>query len=410
MLYTLNIQNKKLKSSIQLPGSKSESNRALIIQQLCAGNTTIENLSSAIDTEVLNQILIDFKKGETTFDVKLAGTAMRFLTAFFASRDCNIILTGSDRMKQRPIDILVKALRQIDAKIDYIEKSGYPPIHVIGKSLQGGKISIDGSVSSQYITALLLIAPTLTEGLEIELREKITSESYIEMTIQLMNNFSVEVERNKNCLVVRPQLYAAKNIVVEGDWTSASYWYAIVALSEEAEIELFDLRSDSLQGDAIVAKLFEVFGVETKYNEKSVQILKATKQLPNKFEFDFSDCPDLAQTIAVVVSALNIPAIFTGLETLLIKETNRVEALKNELVKIGVEVNILNKGSIHIVPAKRINSSNIVIDTYNDHRMAMAFAPLAIVFENLKINNPSVVKKSYPTFWEDIKKIGFSIS
>ena len=410
MLYTLNIQNKKLKGSIQLPSSKSESNRALIIQQLCTENTTIENLSSAADTQVLEQILFEYKSGGSTFDVKLAGTAMRFLTAFFASRDCNVILTGSERMKQRPIEILVNALKQIDANIEYIEKLGFPPIKIIGKKLQGGKISMDGSVSSQYITALLLIAPTLSSGLEIELTGKITSEPYIEMTIQMMAHFGAEVKRDGNILQIKPQLYTAKKYVVESDWSAASYWYAMAALSEEADIELIGLKRNSLQGDGVLSKLFEMFGVETTYNENTVHISKVSKQLPNTFEYDFSDCPDLAQTVAVIIAALKIPSKFSGLETLLIKETNRVEALKNELGKMGVEVIILNNGSIEIIPSQRINASNIVIETYDDHRMAMAFAPLALIIENLKINNPSVVEKSYPNYWEHLKKIGFSIS
>ncbi len=410
MLYTLNIQNKKLKGSVLLPGSKSESNRALIIQQLCTENTTIENLSSAADTQVLKQMLFEYKSGGSNFDVKLAGTAMRFLTAFFASRDCNVILTGSERMKHRPIEILVNALKQIDANIEYTEKLGFPPLKIIGKELQGGKISMDGSVSSQYITALLLISPTLSNGLEIELTGKITSEPYIEMTIQMMAHFGVEVKRNGNILQIKPQLYTAKKYVVESDWSAASYWYSMAALSEEADIGLIGLKSNSLQGDAQVATLFEVFGVETKYNDNLVRISKVSKKLPATFEYDFSDCPDLAQTVAVVVATLNIPSKISGLETLLIKETNRVAALKNELEKLGVEVIIIDNSSIQIMPSQKMDANNVVIETYNDHRMAMAFAPLALIFENLKINNPSVVEKSYPAYWEHLKKIGFSIS
>jgi 3-phosphoshikimate 1-carboxyvinyltransferase len=410
LLYTLNIQNKKLKGSVLLPGSKSESNRALIIQQLCTENTTIENLSSAADTQVLKQMLFEYKSGGSNFDVKLAGTAMRFLTAFFASRDCNVILTGSERMKHRPIEILVNALKQIDANIEYTEKLGFPPLKIIGKELQGGKISMDGSVSSQYITALLLISPTLSNGLEIELTGKITSEPYIEMTIQMMAHFGVEVKRNGNILQIKPQLYTAKKYVVESDWSAASYWYSMAALSEEADIGLIGLKSNSLQGDAQVATLFEVFGVETKYNDNLVRISKVSKKLPATFEYDFSDCPDLAQTVAVVVATLNIPSKISGLETLLIKETNRVAALKNELEKLGVEVIIIDNSSIQIMPSQKMDANNVVIETYNDHRMAMAFAPLALIFENLKINNPSVVEKSYPAYWEHLKKIGFSIS
>nr|MDQ3047923.1 3-phosphoshikimate 1-carboxyvinyltransferase [Bacteroidota bacterium] len=336
---------------------------------------------------------------------------MRFLTAYFSTQPGVHVLTGSERMKKRPIGILVDALRHLGANIEYMEKDGFPPLKVTGKKLKGGEVEVDGNVSSQFVSALLLIATELQNGLVIRFKGEITSRPYINMTLKMLEEFRVYGMWQGNGISVSKQSYHIKSepgyaYQVEGDWTSASYWYAMVALAEEAEITINGLKNPSLQGDAILSDVFTFFGVKTVFIPNGIQLSKSRIK-DEHFGFDFSDCPDLAQTVAVIVSALNIPSLFNGLHTLRIKETDRIQALKTELKKLGVEVNVL-ENSVQISPPEELKSPDL-IETYDDHRMAMAFAALAMRFDFITIKDPEVVSKSYPDFWDDLRKTGFLV-
>ncbi len=410
MKYTISHPTKKLAGTIELTASKSESNRALIIQALCSEKFEIKNLASAQDTETLAKILSS--PDSELIDVGPAGTTMRFLTAYFATKIGTRTLTGSDRMKKRPIGILVNALRDLGAHIQYLDKEGFPPLKITGKALKGGEIEMDGNVSSQFISALLLISPELQNGLVINFKSKVTSRPYIDMTLNMLEEFRVYGQWHENSISVSKQNYHKKSeedyaYEVEADWSAASYWYAMVALSEEADLTIKGLKNPSLQGDSILSDVFTFFGVKTEFVPGGIKITK-NRIKDEHFGFDFADCPDIAQTVAVVVSALNIPALFNGVHTLRIKETDRVEALKIELKKLGTEVEILNDNSVKINPSSDIKHPASV-DTYEDHRMAMAFSALAMKLENITIENPEVVKKSYPNFWNDLKSLGFEI-
>jgi 3-phosphoshikimate 1-carboxyvinyltransferase len=417
MNYRITHPSKKLIGSIELTASKSESNRALIIQALCSEKFEIKNIAAAEDTRVLNEILQAVKSNTSTevqtYNVGAAGTTMRFLTAYFSTISGTHVLTGSERMKNRPIGILVNALRELGADIEYLEKEGFPPLRIKGKELNGGEIEIDGSVSSQYISALLLISPQFKNGLELKFKGDVTSIPYITMTLKMMQEFGVKSLWEGNTIGVSKQNYHKKNesyvYKVEGDWSSASYWYAIATLSKEVEFKINGLNhpSSSLQGDVVVADIFSNFGIKTEYIEGAVRLTKAGT-IVKSFNYNFSNCPDLAQTIAIVVSALQIPATFTGLNTLRIKETDRTAALKNELAKLGTEVNIISDDEINIKPAPIIKNP-APIATYEDHRMAMAFAVFALACKSITIQHPDVVWKSYPDFWRDLKKMNFII-
>ncbi len=416
MNYRISHPTKKIQAEITLTSSKSESNRALIIQALCPEKFEIDNLSAAFDTTTLDTILkLSATQHDFAFahDVGGAGTAMRFLTAFFATKIGTHILTGSDRMKKRPIGILVNALRDLGASIEYMEEDGFPPLKIYGRTLKGGQIEMDGNVSSQFISALLLIAPELQNGLFIKFKGEVTSRPYINMTLKMMEEFGVYGQWHDNSISVNQQNYHIKRDVgytykVEGDWSSASYWYAIAALSDTAELTIKGLKHPSLQGDAIVAAIFTFFAVKTEYISDGIRITKQNVK-DEHFGFDFSDCPDLAQTIAVVVAGLEIPALFNGLHTLRIKETDRIEALKIELKKIGVDVEIVNDNSIKINNGS-LTKHPVSIETYEDHRMAMAFAALSLKLDSILIKEAAVVKKSYPDFWKDLMRAGFSVN
>ncbi|MBC5835932.1 3-phosphoshikimate 1-carboxyvinyltransferase [Flavobacterium sp. F372] len=401
-----------LKSEISITGSKSETNRLLLLQALYP-NLTLENTSNSDDSEVMLKVLKDFhlpSSNSKLFDIHHAGTAMRFLTAYFAIQEGNeVVLTGSSRMKERPIQILVNALNQLGAEISYVENEGFPPIKIKGKKITKNKVSLPANVSSQYISALLLIAPKLENGLELTLEGEITSVPYIKMTLALLNEIGVETSFEKNIIKVNPKPNTQNPIplTIESDWSSASYWYSIVALSEiGTEITLSSYKENSLQGDAILVEIYKNFGVETIFKENSILLRKIENfQLPaSNFQLNLQNSPDIAQTIAVTCFGLGFECHFTGLHTLKIKETDRLEALKNELTKLGAEVSITND-SLTILSSKGINE-NVSIATYQDHRMAMAFAPLALKVPII-IENAEVVSKSYPTFWDDLKKIGF---
>lgn len=394
-----------LKSTITLPSSKSISNRTLILNALSGCPQDIQNLSDCDDTEVLVKAL-GFE--ECDFDIKAAGTAMRFLTALLATKEGSWTITGTERMKNRPIKLLVEALTTVGGKIEYMEKEGFPPLRIHGSQLQGGKISMAGNVSSQYISALLMIAPLMKNGLTLQLKGEVVSKPYIHLTIELMKIFGVDAEWNGATIDIHPQSYKPVSFTVESDWSAASYWYEIAALSK-VEITLKGLFENSLQGDSAVARLFEPLGINTVFTAGGV-ILKQADRQTQTMEYDFEDEPDLAQTFVTTCCLLNIPFHFTGLQSLKIKETDRIEALKNELRKLGYLLEDSNN-SILTWDGKRCEAeATPTIKTYEDHRMAMAFAPAALVRQHgITIANPEVVSKSYPYYWEDLQKSGFSI-
>lgn len=433
MIVELSHNKSVIDSEITLTASKSESNRALIIQALCEDDFKIDNLAIAEDTKILKKLLAEVKSyvkqadtNQQKLSVGLAGTVMRFMTAYLAIQHNAFILTGAQRMKERPIKILVEALRELGADINYLEKEGYPPLSINGKELSSEQVKVDGNVSSQYVSALLMIAPKLNNGLQITFKGEIISKPYIDMTINMMQYFGADVKWSNDAIVVKSGKYKAKDFVVEADWSAASYWYGIVALSENATITLYGLKKESLQGDAAVAAIYTSFGVTTDYIDGGILITKITNfQLPTSIlTLDFVNCPDIAQSVAVTAAALNVKTKLTGLKTLRIKETDRIAALQTELNNLGFNVEV-DGDDLIVLPSllrgikqssvmnDKITSfhvsleiTNTVIKTYNDHRMAMAFAPLALL-GSIKIENPEVVKKSYPKFWDDLVKIGF---
>ena len=394
--------NKKIQEKITISGSKSESNRLLILQELFS-DVSIENLSDSDDSVHLQHAL---STKDLLVNIGHAGTAMRFLTAFFAvKKNREVVLTGSERMQNRPIEILVNALKDLGAEISYEEKAGYPPIRIKGTKITKDKVEINGNVSSQYISALLLIAPSLENGLEIKLIGKITSIPYIKMTLSLLNQLGIETYFEGNIIRISSTKNIKKQtIVVESDWSSASYFYSIVALSKiGSEIELSAYKTDSLQGDSCLAEIYQHFGVATYFGENSVLLKKVKSANSETLEIDLKNAPDIAQTIAVTCFGLGIACNLTGLHTLKIKETDRLEALKEELSKLGASISVTNE-SLHLEISEEMNP-NIAIKTYNDHRMAMAFAPLALRIP-IQIRNAEVVSKSYQSFWKDMQQIG----
>lgn len=408
-MYRISHPTKKLKGTIELTASKSESNRALIIQALCNEPFEIQNLATAKDTQTLKNILTSVKNNEAieTYDVADAGTTMRFLTAYLSTKMGTRILTGSQRMKERPIGILVDALRSIGAKIEYLEKEGFAPLKITGTVLKGGEITMKGNISSQYISALLLISTELQNGLVINFETEITSRPYINMTLKMMEEFRVYGQWQGNSISVSKQTYHRKSekdysYTIEADWSAASYWYSMAALAIETDLTITGLKYPSLQGDAIVSELFTFFGVKTTFNDNQIRLIKI-KVNDKHFGYDFSDCPDIAQTAAVTASALEIPLLMNGLHTLRIKETDRIAALKNEIEKIGTTVDIVDN-TIELKPNKQITQPT-PFKTYKDHRMAMAFATLALQVP-IVIKDAEVVSKSYPDFWNDLALIG----
>ena len=406
MNYVIHAPAASWKTSVQLPASKSICNRALILNALSYSPYEIQNLSDCDDTDVMVKAL---NSNDSHFDVKAAGTAMRFLTAFLSKVVGEWTITGTERMKNRPIRILVDALNAVGAKIEYLEKEGFPPLRIMGSALQGGEISLDGGVSSQYISALLMIAPLMEKGLTLHLQGKVISKPYIHLTLQLMKQYGVESEWVGSTIKVAPQSYRPLPYTVESDWSAASYWYEMMALSQQAEIELKGLFKESLQGDAAGAKLFAQLGVATDYKAGGV-VLRKNENVCQKLIYDFVNEPDLAQTFVTTCAFMDIPFRFTGLQSLKIKETDRIEALKCELRKLGYVLTDTN-GSILEWNGERCEpEAHPVITTYEDHRMAMAFAPASLVRkEGIEIAHPEVVSKSYPHFWENMESAGFVV-
>lgn len=380
-----------------LPASKSESNRVLIINALSGGLSALYNLSNARDTQTMQRLLATHSP---ELDVMDAGTTMRFLTAYHAIGKSTVIMTGTDRMQQRPIGVLVDALLQLGCSVSYLKNSGYPPLHIGSFAKQkSAQLKINGSISSQFISALLMIAPSLPLGLDIQLEGKLVSKPYMEMTVKLMRHFGADVIVKETGLHISPQRYRAATYTVESDWSAASYWYAFFALGDTRSLFLKGLRKESNQGDAKLATFMEDFGVHTSYDTEGVRLSK-TDQIKPFFEADMLETPDLTQTFAVLAAAMKIPARMKGVQSLLIKETNRIEALKKELSKLGSEVNY--DGETLSISRMTGWPEQLQIATYEDHRMAMAFAPLCLL-HSLSFDDESVVDKSYPDFWRELE-------
>jgi len=399
----LDHKSKNCFGSITITGSKSESNRLLILKALYP-DLEISNLSNSDDTQLTLKAL---KNNESIVDIHHAGTAMRFLTAFFSVKpNSKVVLTGSSRMQDRPIELLVEALRSLGAEIEYVNKKGFPPLKITGKKIDISQVALPANISSQYISALMLIAPSLKNGLEIDLIGETTSIPYIKMTQTLLDNLGFKTFFNNNKIKISPaEKITLNQWTVESDWSSASYFYSVVAIANKSEITLESYYSESLQGDSDLVQIYKKIGVTTVFNNGSITLSKTPNfVLPEVLDLDFRNTPDLAQTIAVSCFGLGVDCNLTGLHTLKIKETDRLEALKVELEKLGAIISITND-SLELRFSGVINQ-NISIDTYNDHRMAMAFAPLGIKVP-IVINNSEVVSKSYPGFWEDFKSIDF---
>jgi len=404
MNYLIEHPSKLVKGKVSLPASKSLSNRALIIQALCKETFSISNLSKAKDTKVLKEAL---ENSSNKINIDDAGTSMRFLTAFFSIQKKEVVLKGSERMHDRPIAPLVEALNSLGANISYLEKEGYPPLHIQKGNIQGGTIQVNSTVSSQFISALLLIAPTVSGGLTINLQGNLVSKSYIETTLKMMSYFGIESNWSSQKIQIKEQQYQAKNICIENDWSAVTFWLEIVALAEKAQIELNGLYRESWQGDIKALSIFLKLGVNYQFKNNHLILFKEPKQTP-KIQLNVIETPDLAQAICCTYAGLQQQLEITGLSTLKIKETNRISALHSELGKLGINTKI-SQDSILIKDFNK-HIGIPIIKTHQDHRMAMSFAPLTLCFGKLIIENIDVVKKSYPTFWEELEKVGFTIA
>ena len=414
MQYTITAP-KALKQTVQLPASKSISNRALVIHALSGGDVLPENLSDCDDTEVIISAL---KDNPYEINIKAAGTAMRFMTAYLATRDGEEhVITGTERMKHRPIHILVDALRGLGADIEYVGKEGFPPLRIKGGKLEGGQLEVPGNVSSQFISALLLIGPCLSNGLTLRLTGDLISRPYIDLTLWMMREFGADADWSAyDTITVAGKPYSQRPYYIENDWSAASYWYEMMALSkqEDDEIRLEGLMDGSKQGDSSVRYIFSLLGVKTTFGTKKEGVpttvtLRHSGRCVPRLEYDFVNAPDMAQTFVVCCLMLDVPFYFRGLSTLKIKETDRIEALKKEALKLGFVLHDKNDSELYWDGERCEPMEDAAIDTYEDHRMALAFAPAAFRLDQLRINNPQVVTKSYPSYWEDIKAAGFAL-
>lgn len=405
-----------LNQTIKLPASKSISNRALIIHALSGSHVLPENLSDCDDTEVIVQAL---QNNPYEINIKAAGTAMRFMSAYLATREGEEhVITGTERMKHRPIAVLVDALRRLGADITYVGEEGFPPLRIKGRKLEGGLLEVPGNISSQYVSALLMIGPMLSNGLTLHLMGDIISRPYIDLTLWMMREFGAAADwSDYETISVQPQPYKERAYYIESDWSAASYWYEMMALSKQKddEVRLEGLMDGSKQGDSTVRYIFSLLGVKSIFGTTeegvptTVTLCHSGRCVP-RLEYDFMNAPDLAQTFVVCCCMLGVPFHFRGLSTLKIKETDRIEALKKEMLKLGYVVHDVNDSELYWNGEKLDHGDDAVaIDTYEDHRMAMAFAPAAFRLDSLRINNPQVVSKSYPSFWEDLRKAQFVI-
>jgi 3-phosphoshikimate 1-carboxyvinyltransferase len=399
----------KINGTLTLAGSKSISNRWLILKHLFHSGLTLHKLSDSEDTVILQKNLGQIRDGTyKTIDVGHAGTNMRFLAALLAITPGSWLLTGSARMKERPVGALVNALRELGGTIEYAGKTGYPPLKIEGAKLGGGKIPVSGNVSSQFTSALLLIAPALENGLTISTDKGAVSQPYVDMTVSLLLEAGCKVERNGNLIAVSPFTpFDPKSVTIESDWSSASYWYSICALSKDAAIQLGDFHANSTQGDSIIPSLFSKLGVRTEFIDKQVRLTRVQPEVTS-FNYDFTSCPDIAQTMAVTCFAMGIAANLTGLATLRHKETDRIEAVVRELKRAGARISA-TKNSISIASEKQPVPPP-AFETYGDHRMAMSLAPLSFIFPGMTIADEVVVNKSYPRFWGDLLSVGFNVN
>ena len=420
----LTATRKAITGTVRLTGSKSECNRALVIEALSDGHVKVQNISDAADAVTLAGVLKSKVKSQKSkiaveagdkseienpiseINIGPAGTAMRFLTAYLTLQEEEVILTGSARMKQRPIGILVDALRALGAHIDYVENEGFPPLQIKGGLQQTtAEVTVKGDISSQYITALLLVAPRLPLGLQLHIEGELTSRPYVEMTLAMLQQTGIQHNWDGNTISIANQPFKDTDIYIEPDWSAASYWYAIAALADEAKLFLPGLTQYSLQGDSVITEIMANFGITSQFKDGGVYLEKEVKPIVRKI-FDLKECPDLAQTVIVVCAALGHEASFTGLETLKIKETDRIAALQNELAKMGVK--LIEKGLVYKLDcSEKFIPQRMTVHTYEDHRMAMAFAPLALIIPEMEIEEAMVVEKSYPAFWDDLVSVGF---
>ena len=417
---------------ISLPASKSISNRMLLISRLAGGRIKLHNISDCDDTVAMEKGVSPIEgglKGGLLVDIGAAGTAMRFLTAYFAATPSDVLLTGTERMLHRPIGVLVDALRSLGADIRYEGEEGFPPLRIRGRQIEGGDIRIAGNVSSQYISALLMVAPTMSRGLTLRMEGEVISRPYIDITTSLMRRFGIKIdEPDDRTFMVSAGEYGSGDYLVENDWSAASYWYEMLALADDGEIVLEGLFEDSLQGDSCVRRLFEPLGIATEFDERGAVLHKQTPS-PTPFPSmgrgvspieggrkgglltaDLSHCPDLAQTMVATCCGMGVPFRFSGLQSLRIKETDRLLALRQELAKLGYDVEEENGSVLEMAGLReRKDSVRCSIDTYDDHRMAMCMAPLATLHKGLVINDAQVVSKSYPTFWSDLGNVGYKL-
>ena len=404
MDFLISHTSKSINADLILPPSKSISNRALIIQALCQSKPKLLNLSKSSDTQSLVQALQPTSK---TIDIGDAGTSMRFITAYLSQQEGSYILTGSDRMKERPIGHLVEALNSIGADINYLEKDGFPPLAINGKALEGGKVDIFTSVSSQFVSALLLIAPTLKNGLSLSLKGELLSKPYIKMTLDIMRYFGIQSSWTNNTIEVEPQNYVSKDLKVESDWSALAFILQAMSIAKSAQVSISGLSKDSWQGDSYVLNLFEKFGLQYEFKDEKLYLKKLKKGLNCDYNVNLIDTSDLAQAYCCTLSALSKSAKIKGLNNLKLKESHRLKALHMELNKIG-QNNRYSKGTIQL-ESSVLHTPTESFDSHNDHRMAMCLAPFALLFD-IKIKNVEVVNKSYPSYWEDLKKMGFTIS
>lgn len=407
----------KLNAELLLPSSKSISNRALVIEALAGGDLAPDNISDCDDTNAVRRALKDSAAAQqTTIDVGAAGTAMRFLTAYFAVTPGSRVLTGTGRMLQRPIGPLVEALRRLGADIEYVGREGFPPLKINGRRLEGGNVEVKGTVSSQFISALLMVAPNMEQGLKLHLTEGVVSKSYIDLTLWMMKDYGADADwTSADTITVNPVPYTPHHYYIESDWSAASYWYELATMypAGEARLTLHGLMDGSKQGDSVGRYLFSMLGVKTTFDHASSDspaTVRLTRQsgAMRRLDYDFTNCPDLAQTLVATCCALRLPFHFTGLASLRIKETDRIEALKTELRKLGFLIHTTD-GNDLAWDNGHCHASMEPIDTYDDHRMAMAFAPLCVKFPGLRINHPEVVSKSYPRYFDDLRQAGVEV-
>jgi 3-phosphoshikimate 1-carboxyvinyltransferase len=409
--------DRSLTGILQLPASKSISNRLLIIGALSGTGSSFGNLSDAGDTVMLIKHLETIHAGNTRkkvieLDAGNAGTVIRFLTAYLSMKPGKWVLTGADRMKQRPIGVLVEALRELGASIEYLAKPGYPPLLITGTKLHGGEVTIDSGISSQFTTALLLIAPYMADGLVLHLKGRPISTPYAAMTLKVMQMFGVTVKQTRTNIRILPGTYVHRPFIVESDWSAAAFWYEAAVFAEDPDIELRGVFPQSLQGDAILPSLFQNFGIRTEFVGEGIRLTRIRKRIDG-FYFDFTDYPDIAQAVIATCAGLGIRGRFEGLQSLRIKETDRLLAMKNEIGKLGVQITFTGKNelitAVEIKPGKPLFPEGITFETYGDHRTAMTIAMFVLKSGSLKIMNPDVVEKSYPTFWDDLQSVGFTI-